>query len=338
MTKKVKTDKQRGRAGKAQSRKPPRAQESMLAPSRLVAEQVMRDLHKVLEGREFNGVEEANAFLETLAGPGLQQALHGAAPRSQQEEAQALAHRAMDAPTRRQARNLAKQALAKDPDCVDALVVLSETDARTPEELIAGLQTAVATGERSLGAEYFVENKGDFWGLLETRPYMRARLDLAQLLLGLGRVREAAGHFEALLELNPNDNQGVRDILLGCYLAAGDLRGASGLLNSYAEDSSAVFAWGRTLERFLSSDLEAAERALKQARKQNQFVELYLTGKRPPPKDMPDAYSRGSEEEAVICMVMLAVAWAEHPAAVSWLWKQVGFRPAPGQVPQGKLF
>jgi len=43
-------------------------------------------------------------------------------------------------------------------------------------------------------------------------------MELAQLLRGAGRAEDAICHFEALLELNPNDNQGVRDILLGCYL------------------------------------------------------------------------------------------------------------------------
>src|SRR5439155_1134639 len=83
------------------------------------------------------------------------------------------------------------------------------------------------------------ESKGHFWGMLEARPYMRARQQLADLLLDAGRVSEAIGHFEALLALNPNDNQGVRDILLGCYLAGDDLDGARRLLRVYDEDAGA---------------------------------------------------------------------------------------------------
>jgi len=287
--------------------------------SRLVTEKIMSDVHRVMQVQEFQSIEEANTFLARLAGPSLKEALKKAPTLSPQQEAQELAYRAMEAPTRTRALPLAQKALAKDPDCVDALVTLAAASARSVEDLIAGLEKAVEAGERSLGAQYFEENKGHFWGMLETRPYMRARQQLADLLLDAGRVCEAIGHFEALLDLNPNDNQGVRDILLGCYLAGDDLDGARRLLRVYDEEASAVFAWGRTLERVLSGDFKGAEHALKYARSHNRFVELYLTGKKKLPRAMPDSYSFGSEEEALICMETMGDAWAAHPEALIWL-------------------
>ena len=292
-------------------------------PSRTMMEQIMRDIHRVKEGREFANIEEANAFLATLTGRGLEQALEGAPAPSPQEEAQQLAYEAMEATSRKRALALAQQALAKDPDCVDALVTVAAATARTPEDLVASLENAVQAGERSLGSEYFQENKGDFWGILETRPYMRARQQLAELLLELERVPEAIGHFEALLTLNPNDNQGVRDTLLGCYLASDNLAGARRLLHQYEKDGSAVFAWGKTLLRFLSGDLEGADRALADARRCNRFVELYLTGRKLVPKELPDSYSLGSNEEALVCLEETAAAWATHPKALIWLLTKV---------------
>ena len=317
---------------------PRRASNSNPPPSRLMMEQMMRDIHRAMEGHEFATTEDANAFLATLTGPGLGRALQNAAPPSAKEQAQELAYRAMDAPSARQAKKLAQQALAKDPDCVDAIVVITDLEARTLEEVVAGLKKAVEAGERSLGAEFFTENKGYFWGLMETRPYMRARMELAELLPGTGRLSEAITHFEALMELNPNDNQGVRDVLLGCYLAGDNLDCARRLLRDYREDASAVFAWGRTLERFLSGDQAAAQRALRQARKQNRFVELYLTMQRPLPTEMPEMYSPGSDEEAILCLNMLSGAWADHPLAASWLWEQLGFRTRSSPPSQAKLF
>jgi len=64
-------------------------------------------------------------------------------------------------------------------------------------------------------------------------------------LSGAGKTREAAEEFEAMIELNPNDNQGLRDYLLGLYLALSQLDRAASLFRQYEEDSSAVFAWGR---------------------------------------------------------------------------------------------
>ncbi len=305
---------------------------------RPLAEQTMGDIHRVLEGREFATVEDANAFLETLIGGGLSQALRDLPPPSPRGQAQQLAFDAMEATTDRQARKLARQALALDPDCVDAIAVLADLESRSPEELIGGLERAMQAGERSLGPKFFAENKGHFWGLLETRPYMRARMDLAQLLLETGRTEDAIRHFEALLDLNPNDNQGVRDVLLGCYFSRDNLKGAQRLLHEYRHDATAIFAWGRTLERFLSADLPGATRALQRARRQNRFVEQYLTFQRPLPVELPETYALGSEEEAIICLAYLSGAWADHPLAMSWLWDQLGFRPASLPAQQNLVF
>ncbi len=190
-------------------------------------------------------------------------------------------------------------------------------------------------GERSLGPKFFAENKGYFWGVLETRPYMRARLDLAQSLLTTGRTEDAVRHSEALVELNPNDNQGVRDILLGCYLSRDNLAGAQRLLHDYQENATAIFAWGRVLQRFLSGDLPGAQRALRKARRQNRFVEKYLTFQRPLQADMPESYALGSDEEAIICLTYLSGARADHPLATRWLWDQLGLRPASVPTQQG---
>jgi tetratricopeptide (TPR) repeat protein len=316
-----------GKSGAAKKSSSKRRGSKPSAPSRLVAEKTMLDVHKVLEARNFETPEALNAFLETLLGPGLAKALGDLPPISPQEEAreqaQELAFAAMEAPSRARALMLARRALAKDPDCVDALVIVTAATSRSGEDAIAGLEKAVAAGERSLGAEYFEENKGDFWSLIETRPYMRARSDLADMLLNAGRASEAIGHFETLLDLNPNDNQGIRDILLACYLAGDQLDGARRLLLTYKDDASAVFAWARMLERLLSEDFERAAKLLQQARRNNRFVELYFTAQKGPPLEMPGSYSPGSEEEAQLCAETLSEVLVKHPKALLWLMTRI---------------
>jgi len=234
-----------------------------------------------------------------------------------------LAFEAMESETEAQARKLAKRALAKDPDCVDALVVLGGIESDSPRKMIEALQKAVAAGERSLGAAFIKKNKGHFWGLIETRPYMRALEQLASLLRAEGFNLYAIKHYEKMLALNPNDNQSVRDPLLGLYLALGSLEEAGKLLHTYKEDASANFAWGRALERFLSRDLAGAAAALKLARETNSFVELFLTGQKNLPKEMPEMYSPGSEDEAILCLDNMALAWGNFKPAIPWLMEQL---------------
>jgi len=300
--------------------------------SLLMTEKTLSNISRVLEDKEFADATEMNAFLATLTGQGLQKALGQTKPPSAREEAQELAYDAMEARTEAQAKRLAKRALAKDPDCIDALLTLAGIEANSPKQMIEQLQRAVSAGERSLGARFFKENKGDFWGLLETRSYMRARQLLAETFSEAGLHQDAISHYEAMLELNPNDNQGVREPLLGLCLQTGNSEGARKLLKRYEHDASAAFAWGRVLERILASDLDGAAASLKTARKGNRFVELLMTAQQPLPVEMPDFYAMGSAEEAILSFSSLAEAWTAHPQATFWLLDQL-LREAPRRTP-----
>jgi hypothetical protein len=83
---------------------------------------------------------------------------------------------------------------------------------------IVGLRTAVEAGARSLGGEFFAQNHGSFWGNVLTRLNMRARFERAEQLRDVDLPGEAVAEYEALLELNPGDNQNAREPLLGLYL------------------------------------------------------------------------------------------------------------------------
>ncbi|KAH7155783.1 hypothetical protein B0J13DRAFT_469917 [Dactylonectria estremocensis] len=74
-----------------------------------------------------------------------------------------------------------------------------------------------ATPDFMTPANAFETETGHFWGLLNTRDYMRARFDLAGknlLLLGtLDGVHEALEHMQDMMRLCRSDNMGLRDIV-----------------------------------------------------------------------------------------------------------------------------
>jgi tetratricopeptide (TPR) repeat protein len=297
-------------------------------------EAAMRQFEEMLVSNELVTKGDLNALMTSLMSPSVSDGLNDAEADAR-GEAQQLAFDAMEAGSAAQARKLAKRALRVDPDCVDALVVLADLDAHTPWERLEALQKAVAAGERSLGETFIRENTGHFWLMLDTRPIMRAMEQLAQQLRGQGIRLDAIRIYERMLELNPNDNQGVRDPLLGLYLETGDLKGAGRLLKRYKKDASANFAWARVLERFLTGTHDEASTALKQARRANKHVELYLTARKTLPKHLPEMYSLGSDEEAVLCLNCLSGAWAAHQEAVFWLLDQLaadGVQPVPSKT------
>lgn len=91
---------------------------------------------------------------------------------------------------------LAEKALEVSEDCAYAYVLLAEETAEDVEEAKDLYEAGTRAGERALGEEAFAEDAGSFWGILETRPYMRVREGLAHCLWEMGRREEAIEHYQ----------------------------------------------------------------------------------------------------------------------------------------------
>jgi tetratricopeptide (TPR) repeat protein len=216
--------------------------------------------------------------------------------------------------------NLAHRALAISPNCADAYVLLAEEEAGSIGRALEYYQKGVKAGEKALGEAFFAENEGYFWGILETRPYMRARAGLANLLWDLGRKEEAQAHYREMLRLNPNDNQGIRYALLGLLLELNRLDEVDALLGEYEDDWSAEWSYTKVLRAFQKEgDSQAAQEALKEALEQNPYVPGYLTGAKRLSKRATDYITMGGESEAGSYASASLNIWRKTPGAVPWL-------------------
>jgi ABC-type branched-subunit amino acid transport system ATPase component len=241
--------------------------------------------------------------------------------RTSLDEAQVLIYEAFESDARTRVK-LARRALAISADCADAYTILAEEMARTYAEKRDFYAAGVAAGERALGPEPFEQDVGAFWGLIETRPYMRARAGLATCLWHLGERTEAVGHFRDLLRLNPNDNQGIRFTLVSCLMALGRDAEAQTLLDhpEYLDDGSASWAYARALLAFRREGAgPQARQLLAEALEINRFVPAYLTGQKPLPRRMPLMIGPGEASEAVECAAEQLEAWGRTSGAVGWL-------------------
>jgi tetratricopeptide (TPR) repeat protein len=160
-------------------------------------------------------------------------------------KAQDLIYRAFESSDPEEQIKRAKSALELLDECADAYVVLAE-NAERRQDALEYYEKAVAAGERALGDRVFQNDVGQFWGLLETRPYMRAREGLAHTLWSVSRSDEAAEHLVDMLRLNPNDNQGVRYTLASWLLDLDRHDELAELLQRYTEDT-ANWAYTRAL-------------------------------------------------------------------------------------------
>jgi len=235
------------------------------------------------------------------------------------DRAQELIYGAWEAPNKGERAKLARQALEISPDCADAYVILAEDTAQDIEEQLRIYQAGVEAGERAIGTESFAESVGHFWGILSTRPYMRARAGLAGCLWGIGKREEAIEHYQDMLRLNPSDNQGIRYVLAACLLEVGDIRVLEQLLSQY-DEPTAAWLYTSALVAFLQRGvcLESNQRLI-EAIKCNPYVPSYLLGKKKLPKRLPNSIGFGDESEAIVYAAEFRVGWFKAKGAISWL-------------------
>lgn len=254
------------------------------------------------------------------------------------ERAQQVIYDAFDAESSRDRIRLARQALGISPDCADAYVILGDELAQTPEEALGYYEQGIEAGRRSLGDDYFTEFAGEFWHMLESRPYMRALAGKSQALQAMGRTGEAIAVLQEMLRLNPGDNQGMRYVLIALLLETRDLDATQALLRAYPDEASTTWLFSRALFKYQrDGDSPFAMRTLANATLANPHVIPYLTGERPLPSYSPPYYSPGQDSEAVWLAQEQQAAWEGTPGAIDWLRKASAQIDEPAEIGDGVL-
>ena len=297
----------------------PEAKPSLTGDPRAV-EKTMFDLTRQLREKKPKTVQDLKSTLQGLMG----KMIPALAPKDSLEAAQELAYKAFGTEDKAEKIKLAKEALKLSENCADACVILGEETDDLDEEIRLYRQ-GVEAGERSLGEEFFRENRGRFWGIFETRPYMRARFALAGALGADGKTKEALEHLRELLKLNPNDNQGARYLLANCLL---EIRKYDELLEltekQYSEDASSEWRYTKALLYYeFYGDGDSTRACLQKAIQSNQYIPDYLLGLKKIPELKSRAVGFGSEEEAVYYCRQNGPLWWRNSKVIQWLKRQV---------------
>ncbi len=306
--------------------------------SPFTAERVNATVGRWIDEQHFASIEEMNAGLEAARRLGLfdrhQKATDGR-ELTPLERAQELVYDAGDAIGRLRIK-LARQALALSADCADAHVMLGDA-AASPEEAVEHYTRGLEAGMRAIGPDAFASLQGQFWGQMQTRPYMRACLALAEVLREVGRHEEAIAHFTDLLRLNPEDNQGIRYLLLPALLEHGQDAEAEQLLARYPTDVEATWPYARALLAFRrEGDSAVARGALQEAVRANRHVAAYLIDPSRTPWNPADHVQQGSPDEAADVVDQLLPAFENTPNALAWLAAAARRRTTPGRKSPGR--
>lgn len=232
--------------------------------------------------------------------------------------AQQLIYQAWENPDPMERISLAKQALKLSADCADAYGILAEESAQTWREALGYYEQASTAAERVLGEAVFKDDVGHFWGLIETRPFMRAQLGMADCLVEAGQIAEATAVLQRMLVLNPSDNQGARYLLMSCLFELDEPDERQALLERFNESTS-FWLYSRALDSYLAlGATEEGERHAKRARRSNPFIADTLLGLRPLMPGPPQHYGDGDLSDAVYYIELCLHYWLRAPGAIEW--------------------
>ncbi len=283
-----------------------------------VMERLMREASRLENETEIGSEEEFLAAMDEDALVAQRKKSLADDPR---ELAQELAFQAYECGDGDQARELVAKSLALDADCVDAMTVQAFLVSEDAGELVAALEHTLTVAEKNLGEDFFAEYMGDFWPMVEARPYMRSVKQLAEVLWSVGRRFDAVAHYENLIDLDPEDHMGNAALLLGYYLSMGEVQRSWDLLEEFDDQQNTVCAWAWVLLFMQTGDEEAAIDGLKHALELNPYVAALIVGMAEDlTEEVPAHFAAGSAEEAQYTLQIMGEAWERAGDAQWWLY------------------
>lgn len=230
---------------------------------------------------------------------------------------------------------LARRALEICPEMAAAYELLGDLapDAKTALDLYT---QGLAVAEREIDPEVFEEEPDWFLDRPEVQQYLSLRAAIAGTLSLLGRPEEAAEHYEALLRIDPEDEQDLRYSLLDLLLEElKDYERAEQLLCRFEDDPDVGWPYAWALVGFLreGEDSPETQRRLREALERNRHVPDFLLQWRPLPELSPGSFEPGSVDEAVFYAGSAEDLWASAPGALDWLtfWVPSFLDPEPAR-------
>ena len=111
---------------------------------------------------------------------------------------------------------------------------------------------------------------------MDNRPFLRACQNLGLEYQHRKNFKRAIALYKENLSYNKNDNQGIRYLLLDCYLETKDYTEFKKILDKYDDDYSVEFLYGRVIYDVLKNNGKEAMNLLSDAVMCNKHVIIEL--------------------------------------------------------------
>ena len=136
---------------------------------------------------------------------------------------------------------------------------------------------------------------------------------------------EAMARMQQLLRLNPNDNHGLRDLVVNLHLEHGEDKEALAVIAKYPDDNMTALCFGKVLALYRLGDIAHATAALKAANKlKPKIVKFLLPARKAEPKSSAYGIQIGGDDEAWQYREEMRDIWMSVPGAMEWLKRMAG--------------
>ena len=158
------------------------------------------------------------------------------------------------------------------------------------------------------------------WMFTENRPALRCLVHLIFLQQRYGNDEAAEKLAEKVLSLNPDDNHGLRMMVINARLRHGDNKSALALAEQYPEDMNPDTTYGRVLALFRLNRRKEAKDALSDAMTGLPKIPRFLSAKRiRKPKLEQFGTMIGGDDQAWLYREAMRDVWVSTPGALEWL-------------------
>ena len=195
----------------------------------------------------------------------------------------------------------AKNMLKEEPLLFEATILLSKFAYENNETrgAINILENSIDEAKKVFPKDFSMGEDLLPWGFLDNRPYLSLLAEHASLIEAFSGCQKAIPLYEEIISLNPNDNQGIRDILTTAFLKTGQLENLLKLDQKYPDDMMIGLQIGTILALYKLNKLDEAQKRIKKLKSRFKIAfEEILKSEHPQPKITPGRVLMGGEDEA----------------------------------------
>lgn len=230
-----------------------------------------------------------------------------------------------DSPTKAEKRLL--RIIQKAPYAFDAYSNLAHIlwEWRQPAESIGLLKRGLGRAKELFPPGFVLGRSKLPWVITDNRPFLRMYASLGVRFHDNGDLSSAKTIFEDILEMNPDDNQGMRDPLCSCYFGLGDIKSVLSLCAAYEDDTMPAISFGRVLALLKSGKTNKAKEALFTAAKYGGNIATEIMKRRHDQvraSDLGPYVEGGSALEARLYWKDFGRYWRETPGAMKFMRAQ----------------